>query len=152
MSSELGTLYFFSGLALNIRFSRFHRLFHCTCISYPALDAEYTRRKEARFCFVPWARGVPSLWSCPYFTCLLGQCCSRPNLMGMYVKWSESELCKHFSSHRRLIISIVRYSSRLSFRRSHYSLTAASTVDHHRLSLPPCLPHSSLVAGHTPPR
>jgi hypothetical protein len=88
---------------------------------HPEPDAEYTLREEARFA-MPLDLMI-SDGALLTFYAHLGQCRSRPYLMGYVAEWSGSELCKQLSSHCRsslpsIIISAPSVLARLT---SHLS-------------------------------
>lgn len=106
LTDELGTRglttpFLFSSLALDISSSRVRRLiqsFLRTCVSFPAPDAEYTWREEARFAAPP-ELAICLRWGLARVLRVSGGNAVHGLISwDMYVEWSESELCKHFFS------------------------------------------------------
>ena len=125
VTDELGTRglttpFLFSSLALDISSSRVHRLiqsFLRTCVSFPAPDAEYTWREEARFAAPP-ELAMGRRWGLARVLRVSGGNAVHGLISwDMYVEWSESELCMFFFLRIvvYLVILITIYSPRLSY-------------------------------------
>ncbi len=104
VTEELGTRglttpFLFSSLAIDIISARVRRLIQAflrTCVSYPAPDAEYTWREEARFAAPP-ELAMCLRWGLARILRVSGGNAVHGLISwDMYVGWSESELCKQF--------------------------------------------------------
>jgi Meiotically up-regulated protein Msb1/Mug8 domain len=123
VTDELGTRglttpFLFSSLAIDINSARVRRLIQAflrTCVSFPAPDAEYTWREEARFAAPP-ELAMCLRWGLARVLRVSGGSAVRGLISwDMYVEWSEAELRKRFSRHSLLpTILIPFYSPRLS--------------------------------------
>ena len=105
VTDELGTRglttpFLFSSLAIDINSARVRRLIQAflrTCVSYPAPDAEYTWREEARFAAPP-ELAMCLRWGLARVLRVSGGSAVRGLISwDMYVEWSEAELRKQFS-------------------------------------------------------
>jgi len=105
VTEELGTRglttpFLFSSLAIDTNSARVRRLiqaFLCTCVSFPAPDAEYTWREEARFAEPP-ELAMCLRWGLARVMRVSGGNAVRGLISwDMYVEWSEAELRKQFS-------------------------------------------------------
>jgi hypothetical protein len=123
VTEELGTRglttpFLFSSLAIDINSARVRRLIQAflhTCVSFPAPDAEYTWREEARFAAPP-ELAMCLRWGLARVMRVSGGNAVRGLISwDMYVEWSEAELRKQFSLHFLLpTILISLCSTRLS--------------------------------------
>ena len=162
VTDELGTRglttpFLFSSLALDITSSGVRRLIEAflrTCVAFPALDAEYKCREEARFAAPPELAMYLRWGIAPVLRVSGGHAARGLISWDMYVDWSEAEICKPASSHVLPSILITPFGSRLSYHRlrgAHPPLhQPLPSLIFNVLSLLACLMTHSSSSGHTP--
>ncbi|KAI0271985.1 hypothetical protein BGY98DRAFT_1108804 [Russula aff. rugulosa BPL654] len=146
LTDELGTRglttpFLFSSLALDISSSRVRRLiqsFLRTCVSFPAPDAEYTWREEARFAAPP-ELAICLRWGLARVLRVSGGNAVHGLISwDMYVEWSESELFQDYpATHFEHLIAPLQQ--------------PLPSIIFNVLSLLARLTAHSSSSGHTPP-